>query len=862
MTDSLDRLKTVLADRYAIEREIGAGGMATVYLAEDLKHQRKVAVKVLRPELAAVLGAERFVQEIKTTANLQHPHILPLFDSGEADGFLYYVMPYIEGETLRDKLNRETQLGIDEAVQIATDVADALDYAHRHSVIHRDIKPENILLHDGRPMVADFGIALAVSAAAGGRMTETGLSLGTPHYMSPEQATADKNLTNRSDIYSLGCVLYEMLTGDPPHTGSSAQAIIMKIVTEDVQPVTRLRKSVPPHVAAATTKSLEKLPADRFASASKLAEALNNAAFALPTSPAGVPVGQRITSKERVLWIAVTMLAFVAAGLSWLARGSPSEMQRAVARFTINLPDTIPLAFIGSASLGNGRRALAISHDGKMLVYAGEQDGVNRLFIRPIDSYDVRVLPGTDGAYNPFFSPDGGWVGFFSGNEVKKIAVDGQAAVLLATIINPMGADWGIDDRILIGNEGGDLSSVSAEGGATEVLRERGLFLYPSILPGGDGVVVNDEGGARVVDLARDQDHVIRSFASGARYVGSGHLMWSRWSTLFAAPFDLDRWQVTGQGVPVVSGVRSEIYGVSQWDVSETGTLVYATGPAVAEGQLTWVGRGQAERLPFQDTPHGTFQLSPDEKRIAILVQGQSDDVWIYDIGTGRRERLTFGGVHNQPIWSPDGARVAFTRYEEGDVYTYVRSVDAGTEAQRLFPELQGGATSWSGDGRFVAVQNDSSGVVVVDLTESRIHQVAPRPAWGGVLSPDGRFIAYTSGASGEYQIFVEPFPSTDLRLQVSREGGSEEPVWSRDGTRLYYRSGQRIMVAPIATQPQLTVGTPSVAFRGDFVNVGMRSYDVASDGRLLVIDGGNGTTTRLNVVVNFFEELREKVGR
>ncbi len=286
MNDQFARLSTALADRYTIERQLGAGGMATVYLAEDLKHDRKVAVKVLRPELAAVLGAERFVQEIKTTANLQHPHILPLFDSGEADSFLYYVMPFIDGETLRDKLNRETQLGIDEAVKITTEVADALNYAHGENVIHRDIKPENILLHNGRPMVADFGIALAVSAAAGGRMTETGMSLGTPHYMSPEQATADKDITNRSDIYSLASVLYEMLTGEPPHTGASAQAIVMKIVAEDVQPVTELRKSVPPHVAAATTKALEKLAADRFESAAKFGEALTNPAFTLSATQA------------------------------------------------------------------------------------------------------------------------------------------------------------------------------------------------------------------------------------------------------------------------------------------------------------------------------------------------------------------------------------------------------------------------------------------------------------------------------------------------------------------------------------------------------------------------------------------------
>src|SRR5438477_5386802 len=254
--------------------------MSYGYLAKYVIHDRKVAHKLLKTKIAAVLGAERFVQEIKTTAALQHPHILPLFDSGTADGFLYYVMPFVEGETLRAKLDRETQFGVDEAVRIARNVADALDYAHRHGVIHRDIKPENILLHDGRPMVADFGIALAVSAAAGGRMTETGLSLGTPHYMSPEQATAEKEITGRSDIYSLGSVLYEMLTGNPPHTGASAQQIIMKIVTEDAAPVTKLRRAVPQNVAAAVAVSLEKLPADRFASAKDFAAALTNPSFA------------------------------------------------------------------------------------------------------------------------------------------------------------------------------------------------------------------------------------------------------------------------------------------------------------------------------------------------------------------------------------------------------------------------------------------------------------------------------------------------------------------------------------------------------------------------------------------------------
>src|ERR1035437_120194 len=286
---AIERLNEALAGRYLIERELGAGGMATVFLAEDLKHKRKVALKVLKPELAAVLGAERFVQEITTTASLQHPHILALFDSGTADDFLFYVMPWIQGETLREKLNRESQLGVDEAVRIAREVLDALEYAHQHGIVHRDIKPENILLHGGHAMVADFGIALAVSAAAGGRMTETGLSLGTPHYMSPEQATAEKEISARSDVYSLGSVLYEMLTGQPPHIGGSAQQFIMKIITESAAPVTQHRKSVPSNVAAAVAKALEKLPADRFESAKAFGDALGNPAYTSATFTGALP---------------------------------------------------------------------------------------------------------------------------------------------------------------------------------------------------------------------------------------------------------------------------------------------------------------------------------------------------------------------------------------------------------------------------------------------------------------------------------------------------------------------------------------------------------------------------------------------
>src|SRR3954471_7118357 len=325
MTTPSSRISGALSTRYRLEQEIGAGGMATVYLAEDVRHDRRVALKVLRPELAAVIGAERFLAEIKLTANLQHPHILPLFDSGEADSFLFYVMPFVEGESLRARLVREKQLPVDDAVRIAREVADALDYAHRHGVIHRDIKPENILLHDGRALVADFGIALAAARSDGGsRMTETGMSLGTPAYMSPEQAMGEREITARSDVYALGCVLYEMLTGEPPFTGPTAQAIIARVMTEEPRSLVLQRKTIPPHVEAAVNTALSKLPADRFATAAQFGEALARPGTATAVSPSGrvaAGVSRRSTLRSRALAIVPWVVALLGvAGAAWAWR--------------------------------------------------------------------------------------------------------------------------------------------------------------------------------------------------------------------------------------------------------------------------------------------------------------------------------------------------------------------------------------------------------------------------------------------------------------------------------------------------------------------------------------------------------------
>ena len=335
LTDPLEHLRAAFADRYRIERELGRGGMATVYLAQDPKHNRRVAIKVLSPELAAALGAERFLREIEIAAGLSHPHILPLYDSGQVDGQLFYVMPHIEGESLRNRLDRERQLPIDDAVRLAQQVAAALDYAHRRDIVHRDIKPENILIHEGHALVADFGIALAVRAAGDERLTATGLSLGTPYYMSPEQAMGDRQIDARSDVYSLGCVLYEMLAGEPPFSGPTAQAVVARILTEQPRKLRSVRENVSVALEGVVAKALARLPADRYATAARFSEAMNrtetdpgssplmtpaaSGAIITPGADSRLPETRRFarTLKRSAPWI-VAVLALGLAGFAWL----------------------------------------------------------------------------------------------------------------------------------------------------------------------------------------------------------------------------------------------------------------------------------------------------------------------------------------------------------------------------------------------------------------------------------------------------------------------------------------------------------------------------------------------------------------
>jgi len=873
--------------------------MATVYLAQDLKHDRRVALKVLKPELAAVLGADRFVVEIKTTAALQHPHILPLFDSGTADGFLYYVMPYIQGETLRSKLDRETQLGIDEAVRITREVADALDYAHRHGVIHRDIKPENILLHDGRPMVADFGIALAVSAAAGGRMTETGMSLGTPHYMSPEQATADKEISARSDVYSLASVLYEMLTGSPPHTGSSAQQIIMKIIAEPVAPVTTLRKSVPPHVAAALAMALEKLPADRFDSARAFAAALANPGFTFGTSAVGAALVSRRDWRRRIAIPALLAAGILLVALAWALLQRP-EPESPIARYRVALAP-------GRGLAGTPWTRLAVSPDGSRLVYVGDSDRSTQLLMRTQDQLDAEPLPGTVGAINPAFSPDGDRVAFMdriAGGNIKVVSLTGGAvAALTDSLIGAPGVAWGSDGYIYYDQIGvGPLMRVRETGGKAESIGQldstRGELQHswPDVLPNGKGVIFTAShhgpgsmGGPEeeiaVLDLSTRRHRVLFR-GIFARYAATGHLLYVTFEgTLMAVPFDQDRMEVAGEPVALGDGIGVRIGGGAvDLALSASGTLWYAAGGvgAAGTGEVAWVTReGQATPIPGVAGLLSDPALSLDGKRLAVGNRELVSTILIKELDQGPLSKLTTGGSNSwRAAWMADGRSVGYVSQAIGprsNRDAYHRPAD-GSRAPTLLLDLDENIDRvvFSRDGAWVVYQivrspglrdlfarrigSDSS----ITLAASRADEVAP------ALSPDGRWLAYVSNESGVFEVYVRPFPNVaDGRWQISVSGGAE-PVWANSGRELFYRSSGAAadsqMVIAVTTGKIFVPGARKALFplTRYATNVVYQQYAVAPDDRRFVMVRATeaNRADQLIVVENFFEVLRARVGR
>jgi serine/threonine-protein kinase len=908
--DQRSALASALADRYRIERELGAGGMATVYLAQDLKHGRAVALKVLKPELAAVIGAERFLSEIRTTATLQHPHVLALFDSGvaEVDGprstvdrrpstvdVLYYVMPYVEGESLRDRLTREKQLPIQDAVRIATEVASALDYAHRHGVIHRDIKPENILLHDGSALVADFGIALAVSSTTGHRMTETGMSLGTPQYMSPEQAMGEREIGPRSDIYALGAVTYEMLTGDPPFSASTAQAIVAKVMTEKPAPPSRMRDRVPEAVEDAVLTALEKLPADRFASAAEFAAALSAPASATysPGRRGRHPGGHRGATPSRsplqtlAPW-SIAALGVLAAGYLFAARRPGTAL----------VPATYDVATPGlKLSTGyDAGTAFAISSDGSRIVYvANAGDGGSVLMLRDQNDPTPHAIRGSDGGQSPSFSPDGEWVLFLARNHLFKLPVEGGAPVELASVRSVFAphASWLDNDRIIFNADPVRLGAVAAAGGPVDTIAQMdslGYAAMPASVPGADVIVAtrctNNCAHTDVLafDLRNHRRAMLLPNTTRAWPLTGNMIVAVRADgTVIGARWDPGQLRLTSEPVTLLSVVALNLGAIPLMSISNDGALLYVSPSGSASDVVTAVRVDRSGHATVLDPDwHANLQypaLSPDGRQLAVSVgtPGRSD-IWVKQLNAGPLTRLTFDGTLNyRAAWLPDGRSLSFSSDRDGLTHVFTVRADGSAKPERVMPQdtTQVDEALWSADGRWLIYRSG-----VVDATrdiyaratsgDTTRHTIAAGSydEYAPALSPDGRWLAYVSVESGREQVFVRPFPDAGRARWPVSTGGGYSPAWSHSGRELFYISSldsMMVVPGPATSASEFVAGPAHALFSTSRLQVDPyhQGFAVTPDDRgfiMLSRDSAAASPANLTIVLHWLDEARRLI--
>lgn len=872
--------------RYTIVRQAGAGGMATVYLARDHRHDRDVAIKILHPDLSVTLGADRFLAEIRTTARLQHPHLLPLLDSGEAGGQLFYVMPYVAGESLRRRLDQEGMLPVDDAVRIACEVAAALDHAHRHGVIHRDVKPENILLHEGQALVADWGIALAASAAGDAGLAGRSL-LGTPHYMSPEQTNADRPVDARSDVYALGCVLYEMLTGTPPHTGSSREEVVARIRNGQPASLRLRRESVSPALESVVLRAISRLPADRFASAATFATALATPGLK------GERRRDQARGRRALTGVVVGILGIM---LAWqLFRPAPPPP---VSRMLMTFPPGQ-----GMASAESPR--LAISPDGESLVYVGLGQGGVRLWLKRRNQLAGAPLAGTEGAEQPTFSPDGRRVAFYvrvgSQVTVRTVGLDGGDPITLVTSTNIApsevssegfrgnGLAWGDDDHLYMDGEGGKgVRRIPVGGGPVKhaVTSDTLPYLvwWPSPLPRSRQVLVtlaqfNATASLFQVAVMDPATGAHRVLAEGtfARYAAPGHLLYvTSAGELMAAPFDARRAELTGPAVKLLEGIDLSHTGGADLAISGEGTLVYLPGGGGQGSLPVWVDRDGREQVVDPAAPRWRalfaygVSLSPDGTRLAYspLTDDGIRQVWIKQLPQGPLARLTLDGPGSRPLWLDDRTLLFNSRRRDGRILDLWSQPGDGSAPPKLeasvgfqiqeFSSVR--ASSWTAL-RGVPREGGSD-LYAIRLGVDSIPRpllVTPFEERVPTVSPDGRYLAYVSNETGRQEVFVRPFPDvTSGRWQVSTNGG-QAPLWSRSGTELFFVSEGHLVAAELRSRPGLTVlgSRPLFSMRDYEISVS-RAFDEGPDGRFIMFRRTSRPVQELAVVEGFDTVLRE----
>ena len=809
MADPVSDLSAALGDHYRVERELGAGGMATVYLADDVRHHRRVAIKVLRPDLAAALGADRFLREITTTAGLRHPNIVPLYDSGEGNGILYYVMPFVEGESLRERMKREQQLPVRDALRIAGEVADALEYAHARGVIHRDIKPENILLDSGHAVVADFGIAQAIDVAGGDQLTATGVAIGTPTYMSPEQVAGERDLDARSDLYALACVLYEMLTGRPPFSGPT-KSVMHQHVMATPPDIVQLRADVPAGVSSALQRALEKTPDDRFVTVSEFADALTGHEIS------GDNASGTARSSGRRSWVplaaaaALAVVAVVAIVLASRRAPAPIRLGR---RTAVTLDPGLELD-------------PALSPDGKLLVYS---DARGALTVRQVDGgAPVQVIRGDDvrGRW-PAWLPDAQRLVFVSPRGIEVVsALGGAPRLLVAGTQLDRGVTLAPDGRTYAYVSHDSLYSAPLDGGPSRVVT-RGYEMHsPAWSPDGRWIafVQGDLQYIRLSDLGNvAHSSIWIAPASGGaaqrvtdeRSLHASPVWASAQSLLFVSDQDggRDAYALTlardgsprGEALRITTGLSPHSIAVS----SDGTRLAYA---AFTETSNVW-------SMPLPATGEVSISTAVPETQGNLMIENlgvSNDGRWLgYNVEHGGtiqvyRRRLDSKGAEVQQVtsdstssfwvsWSPDAKEVAFHRFRGERRLAFVSPVEGGVPVAVTDGSEDERSPEWSPDGRqllLLANWGTRGALHVVRRTaDGRWSKPRALPVVIGSdtlatgisdWSPDGRWIACGCGEGGIVIAPVEGGPARRLSSPFSTAGWAF-PQWSADGRTVYH---------------------------------------------------------------------------
>jgi serine/threonine-protein kinase len=873
---------------YEIVAPLGAGGMGEVYRARDTKLNRDVAIKTL-PELFAGHPERiaRFEREAQLLAALNHQHIAGIYGLEQAAGAQYLVLELVEGESLAERLTRGP-LPVPEAFAVARQIVDALEAAHEKGIIHRDLKPANIMLTpDGHVKVLDFGLAKALEPEAGANpshsptltfgATQAGMILGTAAYMSPEQAkgrVADK----RSDVWAFGCVFFEMLAGRRAFEGEDVSDTLACVLRgEPDWPA--LPADVAPPIRALIKRCLEKDRRARIPDVSVvrylMAEAASTRVTTAPEAPRpSIPRGRMLAIGAGGV---VTGLALaVAIGWVWL-RSTPAPPLQPM-RFSI-APTAPPMA------VSSPDRHVAISRDGRFIVYTAASDGPMQLMVRPIDRLDAVPLAGTSGARWPFLSPDGQEVAFFSQGELRKVSLAGGPVTTISKVEGaPRGGSWGDDGRIVFATDAGRLMRVGEGGGDPVPLtaptlekaeRSARSLWFPSQLPGGRAVlftVIGESPEIAVFDEQSGRTTTLIREGSQAHYVESGHILYASAGALRAVRFDPETLTVLSDPVPMLDQLRSAGTGAADYAVSATGTLVYVAGDAGVARTLVWVDRQGVETpvgAPVRQ--YAVARISPDGTRLAVTISDQEQDIWIWSFARGTLDRLT---THPRPdaapVWTPDSRRIIYSSARAGVVNLFWQLADGTGSVERLTTSpVQQMAQSMREPDRLVLMQAASPGfdIHVLKLdgqgkTEPLL--TGPQTEANADLSPDGRYLAYQSNESGRNQIYVRPFPDVDKGREPISISGGTRPVWSRDGRELYYVDERTFLTAvPVRTAPTFGAGKPVRVFeRRYFMGPAPRPFDVSRDGRFLMIKNEEdiGAAPRMEVVLNWFEELKARV--